>query len=154
MAAVLLRRILKRREEMRAAKEGKDEGGKKGGKRRGRKKRRRKDAETTLKSIVMKRRRGCARISAYAPAMRCPVLGWRMMLRACYAMSGTEIAYSGAVGLRAYCVMSGTDLADGAQEGGWRPQQGGQDLWGAERRFERLVNKPDWFSSSGWCGQI
>eukprot|EP00961_Rhodomonas_salina_P103473 1392094-Rhodomonas_salina.1 len=27
--------------------------------------------------------------------MRCPVLTWRMLLRACYALSGTDLAYAG-----------------------------------------------------------
>eukprot|EP00961_Rhodomonas_salina_P256409 3465224-Rhodomonas_salina.4 len=51
--------------------------------------------------------------------MRCPVPTWRMRLRACYAMSGTEIAYpvpcpvNSAIRLRACYAISGTDVAYG-----------------------------------------
>eukprot|EP00961_Rhodomonas_salina_P014722 197497-Rhodomonas_salina.2 len=72
-------------------------------------------------------------LSAYAAAMRCPVLTLAMLLPAsggshraictpvnsatrlcvCYAMSGTDIAY-GATRLRACYAMSGADLPYGA----------------------------------------
>eukprot|EP00961_Rhodomonas_salina_P120922 1627491-Rhodomonas_salina.1 len=75
----------------------------------------------------------------YARAMRCPVLSSRMVLRAGYAMSGTELAYGAARGggvwacategdicLRARYAVSGTDPAYGAMvgtggEGGSKP---------------------------------
>eukprot|EP00961_Rhodomonas_salina_P249755 3375935-Rhodomonas_salina.6 len=75
-------------------------------------------------------------LSAYAMAMRCPVLTWRVViaayamsgasggvsagqipyavrLRACYAMLGTDIPF-GHSRLRACYAMSGTDMAHGA----------------------------------------
>eukprot|EP00961_Rhodomonas_salina_P290620 3927118-Rhodomonas_salina.1 len=41
------------------------------------------------------------RLSAYARAMRCPVLMWAMILRAYYAMSDTEIGYGATPGAAA-----------------------------------------------------
>eukprot|EP00961_Rhodomonas_salina_P087907 1182719-Rhodomonas_salina.1 len=38
--------------------------------------------------------RYCASVCCYARAMRCPVLAWRIVLRARYAMSGTGLAYA------------------------------------------------------------
>eukprot|EP00961_Rhodomonas_salina_P061584 826669-Rhodomonas_salina.3 len=49
----------------------------------------------------------CSPLSSYALAMRCPVLAYCMVLRACYGMSGTDMAQ--AILLRACYVMSGTD---------------------------------------------
>eukprot|EP00961_Rhodomonas_salina_P135278 1820093-Rhodomonas_salina.2 len=47
-------------------------------------------------------------LSPYTCATRCPVLVWRMvLLRACYAMSGSEKAY-GATSRRVRYAMSGT----------------------------------------------
>eukprot|EP00961_Rhodomonas_salina_P007946 107794-Rhodomonas_salina.3 len=51
-----------------------------------------------------------AMLPAYAPATQCPVA---IMLRRCYAMSGTGILYA-ASGSRACYAMSGTEIAYGA----------------------------------------
>eukprot|EP00961_Rhodomonas_salina_P206922 2793416-Rhodomonas_salina.1 len=58
-------------------------------------------------------------LAAYALPMACPALTWRLAyalavsLRACYAMSGTDLL-NGAIGLRASYAMSGTNTAHGA----------------------------------------
>eukprot|EP00961_Rhodomonas_salina_P153268 2063555-Rhodomonas_salina.1 len=63
----------------------------------------------------------------------CAVLSWRMLLRFCYAMCGTELAYAtterGQAGHGVVHVTCGTELAYGTTErgraghgdGGWRP---------------------------------
>eukprot|EP00961_Rhodomonas_salina_P235117 3177848-Rhodomonas_salina.6 len=63
-------------------------------------------------------------VYAYVPATQCPVLIYGMVstypsppqhvvLRACYAMSGTDLVYA-AISLRACYALSGTDLTCGA----------------------------------------
>eukprot|EP00961_Rhodomonas_salina_P153788 2071513-Rhodomonas_salina.1 len=39
-------------------------------------------------------------LSSYASPMQCPVLSYRMILRACWAMSGTELLYAATPSLR------------------------------------------------------
>eukprot|EP00961_Rhodomonas_salina_P075047 1007711-Rhodomonas_salina.2 len=53
---------------------------------------------------------GSVPLSAYALAMRCPVLIWRILLRARTTIHGTALAY-GAICLRACYAMSGTEIA-------------------------------------------